>query len=135
MSDLLDPIEFRALNEGLGIHPSAFKLSRPASQKISSKILKEPLLAERLTSSYTFLSFLLDELFILFFFGLLCGFSSWQLGMNDFHSWFLFIQKGHVLFFHFLLFMTLSLFYFLFFNQFKTPSLGELLNRRVYPNS
>jgi len=41
MSNSLEyPIEFRALNEGLGIHPSAFKLSRPASQKISSKILK-----------------------------------------------------------------------------------------------
>src|SRR3989338_4268397 len=131
MSDL-DHIQFKALDEGLGIHPSAFKLSsRSSSKQTSSKILKEPV-SSLPASSYTFLSFFIDELFILFFFGLLCALASWQLGMSDFHAWLSFIRKGHVLFFHFLLFMIISLFYFLFFNQFKTPSLGELFTRRVH---
>ncbi len=134
MSDL-EHLEFRALDEGLGIHSSVFKTPRTSQKKISPQIFKEPLPMALPTSSYTFLSFLLDELCILFFFSLLCGIAAWQLGITDFHSWFLFIQKGTVLFFHFLLFMILSLFYFLFFNQFKTPSLGELFTCRVYTDS
>ena len=133
--DDLDQIQFRALDEGLGIHPSAFKLSRPTQKKTSPQIFKEPPSLSVLTGSYTFLSFLIDELFILFFFGLLCGLASWQLGMSDFHSWLSFIRKGQILFFHFLLFMIISLFYFLFFNQFKIPSLGELFTRRVHADS
>ncbi len=135
----LDPIQFRALDEGLGIHPSAFKISRPIQKNRqknnTSQILKEPTSPSLNTGSYTFLAFLCDELFILFFFGLLCGLASWQLGIRDFQTWVQFIQKGFVLFFHFLLFMMISLFYFLFFNQFKTPSLGDLFTRRVNHHS
>ncbi|MBI2645878.1 MAG: hypothetical protein HYW85_02430 [Deltaproteobacteria bacterium] len=121
----LEHIEFRALDEGLGIHPSAFKTTR-AMQK------KEPLPLLDSTSSYTFLAFLFDELFVLFFFGLLCGISSWQLNIQSLQAWISFVSQGTILFFHFLLFMMISLFYFLFFNQFKTPSLGELFTRRVH---
>ncbi|MBI3019103.1 MAG: hypothetical protein HYY61_04350 [Deltaproteobacteria bacterium] len=131
----LDHIQFRALDEGLGIHPSVFKSSRPSSQNTPPKILKEPSPLSGSTSAYTFLAFLLDELFILFFFGLLCGLASWQLHIQGLQAWLSFISQGHVLFFHFLLFMMISLFYFLFFNQFKTPSLGELFTRRVHTDS
>lgn len=135
MNSELGPIEFKALDEGLGIHPSAFKLSRPTQKKTSPQILKAPFSPLESKSSYTFLSFLLDELFILFFFSLLCGLASWQLGIQELQAWLSFVSQGTILFFHFLLFMMISLFYFLFFNQFKIPSLGELFTRRVHSDS
>lgn len=130
----LDNIQFRAIDSGLGFHPSPappkkeipiFVPKRVVVEKPKESNVREFVILKKFTKS-TF-AFVLDHVFIFILFGLLCIIAYWQCGIDTIGAWKTSFKNDPVFILHLLLFLVLYSFYFLFFRQFKSPSLGEWL--------
>jgi len=136
--DELDQIEFTAISPGLGLKepelvprdiPKMVKPPLPKEHSVSA--IHQPARPKRPSHIAQivkfFMSLLLDHCSIALFYGLLCGVSALTLRISGYEAWLQFFFDDIALLIHLMVLVVIYGFYFLFFKQFKIPTLGRLM--------